>query len=124
MILLTISHFRLVDSSITPKRVTRSQTVTPQTGMSQARRALEELQRPTQQVEVDEERLHTLLDFTVSVTEGFNVENLERVYSVLSQNVYRHRHSYDKSQLVEVRKKLFTWCLEISLGYDSVLCLH
>uniref|UniRef100_A0A8C4I3C2 ATPase family AAA domain containing 2B n=1 Tax=Dicentrarchus labrax TaxID=13489 RepID=A0A8C4I3C2_DICLA len=44
-----------------------------------------------------------LLDMVVKKSEGYSVEQLERLYSLLSQCIYQHRREYDKSQLLEVR---------------------
>uniref|UniRef100_A0A3Q0R8I2 ATPase family AAA domain-containing protein 2 n=1 Tax=Amphilophus citrinellus TaxID=61819 RepID=A0A3Q0R8I2_AMPCI len=45
-----------------------------------------------------------LLDMAVKKSEGYRVEQLERLYSVLSQCIYKHRREYDKTQLLEVRE--------------------
>ena len=44
-----------------------------------------------------------LLDTVVRKSEGYSVEQLERLYSLLSQCIYQHRREYDKTQLLEVR---------------------
>lgn len=36
-------------------------------------------------------------------SEGYSVEQLERLYSLLSQCIYQHRREYEKTQLLEVR---------------------
>uniref|UniRef100_G3PFL0 ATPase family AAA domain-containing protein 2 n=1 Tax=Gasterosteus aculeatus aculeatus TaxID=481459 RepID=G3PFL0_GASAC len=43
-----------------------------------------------------------LLDAAVTKSEGFSVEQLERLYCLLSQCVYKHRREYDKTRLLEV----------------------
>uniref|UniRef100_A0A3Q2TQ55 ATPase family AAA domain-containing protein 2 n=1 Tax=Fundulus heteroclitus TaxID=8078 RepID=A0A3Q2TQ55_FUNHE len=53
-------------------------------------------------VVVDHQRLLVLLDMVVKKSEGYTVEQLERLYSLLSQCVYQHRREYDKTRLVEV----------------------
>uniref|UniRef100_A0A667ZBL2 ATPase family AAA domain-containing protein 2 n=1 Tax=Myripristis murdjan TaxID=586833 RepID=A0A667ZBL2_9TELE len=45
-----------------------------------------------------------LLDVVVKKSEGHSVEQLERLYSLLSQCIYQHRREYDKTQLLEVRE--------------------
>lgn len=40
----------------------------------------------------------------VKKSEGYSVEQLERLYSFLSQCVYQHRREYDKTRLLEVRQ--------------------
>uniref|UniRef100_A0A7N8WXG5 ATPase family AAA domain-containing protein 2 n=1 Tax=Mastacembelus armatus TaxID=205130 RepID=A0A7N8WXG5_9TELE len=42
-----------------------------------------------------------LLDMVVRKSEGYSVEQLERLYSLLSQCIYQHRREYDKTQLLE-----------------------
>ncbi|XP_049914619.1 ATPase family AAA domain-containing protein 2B isoform X2 [Epinephelus moara] len=50
---------------------------------------------------VDHQRLSALLDMVVMKSEGYSVEQLERLYSRLSQCIYQHRREYDKTQLLE-----------------------
>uniref|UniRef100_A0A8C9XAD9 ATPase family AAA domain-containing protein 2 n=1 Tax=Sander lucioperca TaxID=283035 RepID=A0A8C9XAD9_SANLU len=52
---------------------------------------------------VDHQRLLALLDMVVKKSEGYSVEQLERLYSLLSQCIYQHRREYEKTQLLEVR---------------------
>uniref|UniRef100_A0A8D0L9Z8 ATPase family AAA domain containing 2B n=1 Tax=Sphenodon punctatus TaxID=8508 RepID=A0A8D0L9Z8_SPHPU len=54
-------------------------------------------------VVVDHDKLKKLLDLLVKKSENLTVDQLERLYSLLSQCIYRHRKDYDKSQLVEVK---------------------
>ncbi|KAM9840773.1 ATPase family AAA domain-containing protein 2B [Aulostomus maculatus] len=56
---------------------------------------------PHPPVVVDHERLLALLDTVVKKTEGYGVEQLERLYSLLSQCIFQHRREYDKTQLLE-----------------------
>ncbi|KAG7240232.1 hypothetical protein INR49_027043, partial [Caranx melampygus] len=42
-----------------------------------------------------------LLDMVVKKSEGYSVEQLERLYSLLSQCIYQYRREYDKTQLLE-----------------------
>ncbi len=39
----------------------------------------------------------------VKKSEGYSVEQLERLYSLLSQCIYQHRREYDKTELLKVR---------------------
>lgn len=64
--------------------------------------AFRALEIETQPIIVDKEKLKQLLEDTVQSTEGFSVEKLQHLYSVLSCTVYRHRQQYDKNQLVQV----------------------
>uniref|UniRef100_A0AAQ5ZHQ6 ATPase family AAA domain-containing protein 2 n=1 Tax=Amphiprion ocellaris TaxID=80972 RepID=A0AAQ5ZHQ6_AMPOC len=45
-----------------------------------------------------------ILAMVVKKSEGYSVEQLERLYSLLSQCIYQHRREYDKTQLLEVSK--------------------
>ncbi|XP_047429166.1 ATPase family AAA domain-containing protein 2B [Mugil cephalus] len=56
---------------------------------------------PHPPVVVDQQRLLALLDMVVRKSEGYSVEQLERLYSLLSQCIYHHRREYDKTQLLE-----------------------
>ncbi|XP_074541085.1 ATPase family AAA domain-containing protein 2B [Halichoeres trimaculatus] len=56
---------------------------------------------PRPPVVVDHQRLLALLDTVVKKSEGYSVEQLERLYSLLSQCIYQHRREYDKTQLLE-----------------------
>nr|XP_054365536.1 ATPase family AAA domain-containing protein 2B [Mirounga angustirostris] len=61
----------------------------------------EEPSEPLPPLIVDHERLKKLLDLLVDKSNNLAVDQLERLYSLLSQCIYRHRKDYDKSQLVE-----------------------
>ncbi|KFV49696.1 ATPase family AAA domain-containing protein 2B, partial [Gavia stellata] len=56
---------------------------------------------PLPSVVVDRDRLKKLLDLVVKKSDNLTVDQLERLYSLLSQCIYRHRRDYDKSQLIE-----------------------
>ncbi|KAK2502271.1 hypothetical protein MC885_020053 [Smutsia gigantea] len=61
----------------------------------------EEPSEPVPPLIVDRERLKKLLDLLVDKSNNLAVDQFERLYSLLSQCIYRHRKDYDKSQLVE-----------------------
>ncbi|XP_036728784.1 ATPase family AAA domain-containing protein 2B isoform X1 [Balaenoptera musculus] len=61
----------------------------------------EEPSEPVPPLIVDHERLKKLLDLLVDKSNNLAVDQLERLYSLLSQCIYRHRKDYDKSQLTE-----------------------
>ncbi|XP_061228313.1 ATPase family AAA domain-containing protein 2B isoform X3 [Neopsephotus bourkii] len=61
----------------------------------------EESLDPLPSVVVDHDRLKKLLDLVVKKSDNLTVDQLERLYSLLSQCIYRHRRDYDKSQLIE-----------------------
>lgn len=58
-------------------------------------------QPPRPPVVVDHQRLLNLLDLVVQKSAGYSLEQLERLYALLSQCIYQHRREYDKSQLLE-----------------------
>lgn len=68
-------------------------------------KALDILSSQTPQLVVDHERLRTLLKTVTEKTEDFTVFDLEKVYAVLSQCIYQHRKSYDKTDLIENMEK-------------------
>uniref|UniRef100_A0ABM5GL25 ATPase family AAA domain-containing protein 2B isoform X2 n=1 Tax=Pogona vitticeps TaxID=103695 RepID=A0ABM5GL25_9SAUR len=61
----------------------------------------EEQLDPVPPVVVDHDRLMNLLDLLVKKSDNLTVDQLERLYSLLNQCIYRHRKDYDKSQLVQ-----------------------
>jgi len=63
---------------------------------------MEILDQSVRAVTVDQKRLHQLLDKTVAKTEGCNIEELEKIYSIMSQCIYRHRLNHDKTRLLHV----------------------
>ncbi|KAB5539855.1 hypothetical protein PHYPO_G00093960 [Pangasianodon hypophthalmus] len=50
---------------------------------------------------VDHHRLKALLDQVVMKSKGYSVDQLERLFSVLSQCIYQYRRDYDKTCLIE-----------------------
>lgn len=52
-----------------------------------------------------------LLDMAVKKSEGYSVEQLERLYSLLGQCIYQHRREYEKTQLLEVRNTHSAWII-------------
>lgn len=64
--------------------------------------AVEIINQTTEQLIVDRERLQVLLKSSVTLTEGYTVPRLEKLYSILAQCVFNHRLEYNKSALVEV----------------------
>ncbi|KAM4704921.1 ATPase family AAA domain-containing protein 2 [Rhinophrynus dorsalis] len=64
-------------------------------------KAMEILSEPTPALNVDKEQLKILLSKVVEKSNGYNVFQLEKLYALLSQCIYRHRKSYDKTQLLQ-----------------------
>ncbi|XP_040210857.1 ATPase family AAA domain-containing protein 2 isoform X2 [Rana temporaria] len=59
------------------------------------------LSEPVPEFYVDHQSLKELLQKVVSKTHGYNVLQLEKLYAMLSQCIYRHRKDYDKSSLIK-----------------------
>ncbi|KPP70445.1 ATPase family AAA domain-containing protein 2-like [Scleropages formosus] len=68
-------------------------------------KALQILAEKTPQLVVDHDKLKELLQKVVSKTEGYEVYQLEKLYALLSQCIYRHRKDYDKTELVQEMQK-------------------
>uniref|UniRef100_A0A673A0L5 ATPase family AAA domain-containing protein 2 n=1 Tax=Sphaeramia orbicularis TaxID=375764 RepID=A0A673A0L5_9TELE len=66
-------------------------------------KALQILDQDTPPVVVDRDRLKELLERLVSQTEGYELHQLEKLYALLCQSIYRHRREYDKTPLIQVR---------------------
>ncbi|KAJ8268337.1 hypothetical protein COCON_G00135090 [Conger conger] len=66
--------------------------------------AMKILTQKTPQLVVDHEKLKELLSRVVSKTEGYEVYQLEKLYALLCQSIYRHRKDYDKTALIEGMK--------------------
>uniref|UniRef100_A0A8C7QC88 ATPase family AAA domain-containing protein 2 n=1 Tax=Oncorhynchus mykiss TaxID=8022 RepID=A0A8C7QC88_ONCMY len=65
-------------------------------------KALEILTQKTPQLVVDHDKLKQLLKRAVSKTEGYEVHQLEKLYALLCQSIYRYRKNFDKTELVQV----------------------
>lgn len=73
--------------------------------------ALHALQQETPPLVVDREKLKEILEKVVALTEGFEVDRLEKLYSLLCQSIYRHRRDYDKTPLLqELEKEIEDFC--------------
>ncbi|KAM3861426.1 ATPase family AAA domain-containing protein 2B [Diretmus argenteus] len=96
----TITEMVEEDQDKEGTKCNRSQSEQPK---GSADRTEEEPQQipPPPPLVVDHQRLSVLLDVVVTKSEGYSVEQLERLYSVLSQCIYQHRREYDKTQLLE-----------------------
>ncbi|RXN00217.1 ATPase family AAA domain-containing protein 2B [Acipenser ruthenus] len=61
----------------------------------------EEPTEPTPPVIVNRQRLASLLQLVTKKSENYTVDQLERLFSLLSQCIYQHRRDYDKTHLAE-----------------------
>ncbi|XP_044027436.1 ATPase family AAA domain-containing protein 2-like isoform X2 [Siniperca chuatsi] len=68
-------------------------------------RSVEILDEETPRLVVDHSKLRDLLSRAVAKSEGAEVEPLEKLYALLAQCIYRHRHSYNKTELIREMKK-------------------
>ncbi|XP_044149184.1 ATPase family AAA domain-containing protein 2 [Bufo gargarizans] len=59
------------------------------------------LSEPAHTFQVNHEHLKSLLNRVVDKSSGYNVLQLEKLYALLSQCIYRHRKDYDKTQLIQ-----------------------
>ncbi|XP_041422563.1 ATPase family AAA domain-containing protein 2 isoform X2 [Xenopus laevis] len=59
------------------------------------------LSEPTPVLYVDHQQLKNLLDKAVERSDDYNVFQLEKMYALLSQCIYRHRKDYDKTLLIK-----------------------
>uniref|UniRef100_A0A4W3HZQ9 ATPase family AAA domain-containing protein 2 n=1 Tax=Callorhinchus milii TaxID=7868 RepID=A0A4W3HZQ9_CALMI len=66
---------------------------------------LEDILEPIPPLIVDHAQLKHFLQLAVKKSNNFTVDQLEKLYSLLSQCIYRHRKEYDKSCLLEVRQQ-------------------
>ncbi|TNN36157.1 ATPase family AAA domain-containing protein 2 [Liparis tanakae] len=73
--------------------------------------ALQSLHRETPPLVVDREKLKELLETVEIKTEGFEVHQLEKLYALLCQSIYRHRRDYNKTSLIqELKQEIEDFC--------------
>eukprot|EP00063_Salmo_salar_P057920 XP_014032755.1 PREDICTED: ATPase family AAA domain-containing protein 2-like [Salmo salar] len=89
------------------RRVTRATRtlVQQQQQLIDVDKALEILTQKTPQLVVHHDKLKELLKRAVSKTEGYEVHQLEKLYALLCQSIYRHRKNFDKTELVQEMKR-------------------
>ncbi|XP_008106434.2 ATPase family AAA domain-containing protein 2 isoform X1 [Anolis carolinensis] len=64
-------------------------------------RAMEILTEQTPPLVVDHQKLDELLEIVVQKTRNYTILQLEKLYALLSQCIYRHRKDYDKTELIQ-----------------------
>ncbi|CDQ57394.1 unnamed protein product [Oncorhynchus mykiss] len=97
---------RLEDDWDIVRRVTRAtRTLVQQQQLIDVDKALEILTQKTPQLVVDHDKLKELLKRVVSKTEGYEVHQLEKLYALLCQSIYRHRQNFDKTELLQEMKR-------------------
>uniref|UniRef100_A0A3Q4AUM9 ATPase family AAA domain-containing protein 2 n=1 Tax=Mola mola TaxID=94237 RepID=A0A3Q4AUM9_MOLML len=65
-------------------------------------KALIILDQETPFLVVDTDKLKELLERVVTKTEGYEVFQLEKLYALLCQSIYRHRRDFNKTTLIQV----------------------
>ncbi|XP_039377186.1 ATPase family AAA domain-containing protein 2 isoform X7 [Mauremys reevesii] len=70
-----------------------------------AEKAIEILTEPASPLIVDYEELKKLLKIVTEKSRDYNIFQLEKLYAILSQCIYRHRKDYDKTKLIQEMKK-------------------
>uniref|UniRef100_A0A673MYW3 ATPase family AAA domain-containing protein 2 n=1 Tax=Sinocyclocheilus rhinocerous TaxID=307959 RepID=A0A673MYW3_9TELE len=90
------SEFRL-------KRMTRGfKMQAEQQSLISVDAAMKILEQKNMPLIVDHNKLKELLQRVVDMTEGYEVSQLEKLYALLCQSIYRHRKDYDKTALIQV----------------------
>ncbi|CAM4704056.1 unnamed protein product [Leuciscus chuanchicus] len=67
--------------------------------------AMKILEQKTLPLIVDHNKLKELLQRVVDMTDGYEVDQLEKLYALLCQSIYRHRKDYDKTALIQEMSK-------------------
>uniref|UniRef100_A0A4W4E9V0 ATPase family AAA domain-containing protein 2 n=1 Tax=Electrophorus electricus TaxID=8005 RepID=A0A4W4E9V0_ELEEL len=65
--------------------------------------AMNHLEQRNQPLIVQHDKLQELLQKVVALTEGYEVDLLEKLYALLCQSIYRHRREYDKTALIQMQ---------------------
>uniref|UniRef100_A0A6Q2Y015 ATPase family AAA domain-containing protein 2 n=1 Tax=Esox lucius TaxID=8010 RepID=A0A6Q2Y015_ESOLU len=103
-------HTDLMSSPPTERRmgrVTRATRTLVEQQLINNDQALEILSKKNPQLVVEKDKLEELLENVVSKTEGLEVYQLEKLYALLCQCIYRHRGNFDKAELVqEMRREI------------------
>ncbi|XP_067304167.1 ATPase family AAA domain-containing protein 2-like isoform X1 [Pseudorasbora parva] len=63
--------------------------------------AMKILEQKNMPLIVDHNKLKELLQRVVDMTDGYEVNQLEKLYALLCQSIYRHRKDYDKTALIQ-----------------------
>ncbi|XP_055491348.1 ATPase family AAA domain-containing protein 2B isoform X4 [Leucoraja erinacea] len=66
----------------------------------------QDVPEPIPPVIVDQARLKHILQLATKMSNNFMVDQLEKLYSLLSQCIYHHRKEYDKTHLLEEMENL------------------
>uniref|UniRef100_A0A3B4AX49 ATPase family AAA domain-containing protein 2 n=1 Tax=Periophthalmus magnuspinnatus TaxID=409849 RepID=A0A3B4AX49_9GOBI len=89
-------------STTSAVRMTRALKITVQKQqMINVDQVLQILDKETPPLEVDRDKLKELLERLVVKTESYEVHQLEKLYALLCQTIYRHRREYNKTALIQ-----------------------
>uniref|UniRef100_A0A8C1SIL5 ATPase family AAA domain-containing protein 2 n=1 Tax=Cyprinus carpio TaxID=7962 RepID=A0A8C1SIL5_CYPCA len=90
-------------SELRPRRMTRGfKMQAEQQSLISVDAAMKILEQKNMPLIVDHNKLKELLQTVVDLTEGYEVNQLEKLYALLCQSIYRHRKDYDKTALIQV----------------------
>ncbi|KAL1259935.1 hypothetical protein QQF64_010512 [Cirrhinus molitorella] len=85
-----------------PRRMTRGfKMQAEQQSLISVDAAMKILEQKNMPLIVDHNKLKELLQRVVAITEGYEVNQLEKLYALLCQSIYRHRKDYDKTALIQ-----------------------
>uniref|UniRef100_A0A9J7Z487 ATPase family AAA domain-containing protein 2 n=1 Tax=Cyprinus carpio carpio TaxID=630221 RepID=A0A9J7Z487_CYPCA len=89
-----------------PRRMTRGfKMQAEQQSLISVDAAMKILEQKNMPLIVDHNKLKELLQTVVDLTEGYEVNQLEKLYALLCQSIYRHRKDYDKTALIQEMSK-------------------
>ncbi|XP_073782714.1 ATPase family AAA domain-containing protein 2 isoform X1 [Danio rerio] len=89
-----------------PRRLTRGfKSQAEQQSLISVDAAMKILEQKNVPLIVDHNKLKELLQKVVDMTEGYEVNQLEKLYALLCQSIYRHRKDYDKTALIQEMTK-------------------
>uniref|UniRef100_A0A8C1IHF2 ATPase family AAA domain-containing protein 2 n=1 Tax=Cyprinus carpio TaxID=7962 RepID=A0A8C1IHF2_CYPCA len=95
-----------IDESTEPKRTGPSfKMQAEQQSLISVDAAMKILEQKNMPLIVDHNKLKELLQTVVDLTEGYEVNQLEKLYALLCQSIYRHRKDYDKTALIQEMSK-------------------
>ncbi|XP_043116667.1 ATPase family AAA domain-containing protein 2-like isoform X2 [Puntigrus tetrazona] len=93
-------------TEIRPRRMTRGfRMQAEQQSLISVDAAMKILEQKNMPLIVDHNKLKELLHRVVDMTEGYEVNQLEKLYALLCQSIYRHRRDYDKTALIQEMSK-------------------
>ncbi|XP_016338700.1 ATPase family AAA domain-containing protein 2-like isoform X3 [Sinocyclocheilus anshuiensis] len=93
-------------TELRPRRMTRGfKMQAEQQSLNRVDAAMKILEQKNMPLIVDHNKLKELLQTVVDTTEGYEVNQLEKLYALLCQSIYRHRKDNDKTALIQEMSK-------------------